>query len=406
MRDPDVLVIGGGATGVGVARDLALRGLDPLVVDRGGFCSGASGRSHGLLHSGARYAESDPDGAAECLAEAQTLKRTAGACLSDTGGLFVSLADDDGAYFEEKLAACRSVGIPVETLTPEAARSIVPDLSADVERAMRVPDGVVYPSRLIAANALDARAHGADLAPHTPVESITVRDGAVAAVRIGGADPAVVTPEFVVNAAGAWAGQVADEAGVSVEMAPTRGVMVAVEYDGLGPVLNRCRRPADGDIVVPHAAEAVLGTTSVPVSDPDDYVTADWEVEVSIEECAELLPPVAEAPVVRSWWGLRPLYAPDEVDRGGRGISRGFVRIDHAADGVENMVSIVGGKLTTYRRMAEATADLVCDRLGCDASCSTADRVLPGADDPARLDEAVAAFDGQGPTYADVVGSR
>ena len=182
--------------------------------------------------------------------------------------------------------------------------------------------------------------------------------------------------------------------------------MVSVEYDGLGPVLNRCRRPADGDIVVPHAAEAVLGTTSVPVSDPDDYETAEWEVEVSIEECAELLPPVAEAPVVRSWWGLRPLYAPDEVDRGGRGISRGFVRVDHAADGVENMVSIVGGKLTTYRRMAEATADLVCDRLGCDASCSTADRVLPGADDPARLDEAVAAFDGQGPTDADVVGSR
>ena len=406
MLDPDVLVVGGGATGVGVARDLALRGLDPLVVDRDGFCSGASGRSHGLLHSGARYAESDPDGAAECLAEARTLKRTADACLADSGGLFVSLADDDDAYFEKKKAACRSVGIPVETLTPREARSIVPDLSAEVERAMRVPDGVVYPSRLIAANALDARAHGAELRPHTPVESITVRDGAVTEVRLGGADPATVTPEFVVNAAGAWAGRVADRAGVSVEMAPTRGVMVSVEYDDLGPVLNRCREPADGDIVVPHPSEAVLGTTSVPVSDPDDYETAGWEVDVSIAECAELLPPVAEAPVIRSWWGVRPLYAPDEVDRGGRGISRGFVHIDHAADGVENMTSIVGGKLTTYRRMAEATVDFVCDRLGRDASCSTADRALPGADDPARLDAAVAAFDGQGPTDADVVGSR
>jgi len=264
---------------------------------------------------------------------------------------------------------------------------------------------VVYPSRLIAANALDARAHGASIRPHAPVESITVQDGEVTGVRLGGAAETSLSPEFVVNAAGAWAGQVAELAGVSVAMAPTRGVMVSVEYDGLGPVLNRCRRPADGDIVVPHASEAVLGTTSVPVDDPDDYGTAAWEIDVSIEECAKLLPPVADAPVVRSWWGLRPLYAPDEVDRGGRGISRGFVRLDHAADGVENMVSIVGGKLTTYRRMAEAVADLVCDRIGCAASCSTADRAMSGADDPTRLDRAVASFGGQGPTDTDIVES-
>lgn len=403
LTDPEVLVIGGGATGVGVARDLALRGVEPLVVDRDGLCSGASGRSHGLLHSGARYADSDPDGAAECLTEARTLKRIAGACVADTGGLFVSLKSDDGAYFEEKRAACRSVGIPVETLTAKEARRIVPELTSDVARAMRVPDGVVYPSRLIAANALGATANGGDVRPHAPVESITVRDGAVAAVRLGGTAATTVTPDFVVNAAGAWAGQVGELAGVSVEMAPTRGVMVSVKYDGLGPVLNRCRRPADGDIVVPHGSEAVLGTTSVPVDDPDGYETADWEVDVSIEECAKLLPPVADAPVIRSWWGLRPLYAPDEAGHGGRGISRGFVRLDHAADGVENMVSIVGGKLTTYRQMAEATADLVCDRIGCDAACSTADRALPGADDPARLENAIASFDGQGPTDADVV---
>ena len=403
LSDPDVLVIGGGATGVGVARDLALRGIEALVVDRDGLCSGASGRSHGLLHSGARYAESDPDGAAECLTEARVLKRIAGACVADTGGLFVSLSGDDDAYFEAKREACRAVGIPVETLDPAEARRIVPELAADTERAMRVPDGVVYPSRLIAANALDADANGAELRPHAPVESISVADGEVAEVELGGTAGTTVTPDFVVNAAGAWAGRVAELAGVPVEMAPTRGVMVAVEYDGLGPVLNRCRNPSDGDIIVPHASEAVLGTTSVPVDDPDNHGTAAWEIDASVAECAKLLPPVADAPVVRSWWGLRPLYAPDEADRGGRGISRGFVRLDHAADDVANRVSIVGGKRTTYRRMAESTVDLVCDRIGCDAACSTADRALPFADDPARLDEAIAAFDGQGPTDADMI---
>lgn len=402
---PDVLVIGGGATGSGTARDLAMRGLDVTLIDRGGLCSGTSGRSHGLLHSGARYAEADPDGAVECLEENRVLRRIAGACVGETDGLFVSLAADDDDYFEEKYDACTEVGIPAERMDSDTARELVPDLADDVERAFRVPDGVVYPSRLVAANALDAEEHGADVYPHAPVESVTVEDGAITEVDVGGDVDGTIRPEYAVNAAGPWAGEVASMAGLDVDMRPTRGVMVSVEYDGLGPVLNRCRDPDDGDIVVPHGSEAVLGTTSVPVNDPDDYERARWEVETSIEECAAMLPPVADAPVVREWWGVRPLYAPDEDERGGRGISRGFFRLDHAPDGVENAVSVVGGKLTTYRLMAESTADLVCDRLGVDAECRTADRTLPAADDPDRLDEAVAAFDGGGPTDADVVGT-
>ena len=119
-----------------------------------------------------------------------------------------------------------------------------------------------------------------------------------------------------------------------------------------------------------------------------------------------MLPPVADAPTVRTWWGVRPLYAPDEQASNRRGISRGFTTVDHAADGVGNFASIVGGKLTTYRQMAEAVSDHVCGELGVDAACETATRPLPGADDPDRLDEFVAAYDGQGPTDADVSGRR
>ena len=403
--DTDALVVGGGATGAGVARDLALRGVDVALVERGGLTSGTSGRSHGLLHSGARYAEADRVGAEECIAENRILKDIAGACIRDTGGLFVQLAEDDPDYFEAKRAACEEIGIPVETLDGDAARERVPDLAADVERAFEVPDAVIYPSRLVAANAADARDHGADVHPHAPVEDVLVDGGRVTGVQVGGAVDDTVEADYVVNATGAWAGEFAAMAGLDVEMRPTRGVMVSVEYDALGPVLNRCRDPDDGDIVVPHEREAVLGTTSVPVRDPDEYETEQWEIEESIAECAAMLPPVADAPEVRTWWGVRPLYAPDEDERGGRGISRGFFLLDHADDGVDNVASLVGGKLTTYRQMAEATADRVCDALGVDADCRTADRRLPGADDPEQVDALVAEFDGQGPTDEDVVGS-
>jgi glycerol-3-phosphate dehydrogenase len=103
---------------------------------------------------------------------------------------------------------------------------------------------------------------------------------------------------------------------------------------------------------------------------------------------------------------VRPLYAPDEAGSDRRQISRGFVTLDHAGDGVTNMTSVTGGKLTTYRRMAEATADLVCDRLDVDVACRTADHALPGADDPSTLDEYVDTYDARSPTDEPVVGAE
>ncbi len=392
-----VLVVGGGATGVGVARDLALRGVDVTLVDRDGLGGGTSGRSHGLLHSGGRYAESDPTGAEECIEESRILRRIAGDCIRDTSGLFVQLETDDPAYFEEKRAACEAAGIETTVIDGATAREQVPGLAPSVRRALRVPDGVIYPSRLVAANAADAAANGATIHPHTPLEGLTVEGDRITTAHLGGRVDGRIEPEYVVNAVGPWAAQVAAMAGVDMEMAPARGVMVSVEYPQLGPVINRCRTPDDGDIIVPHEREAVLGTTSVPVDDPDEYTKADWEIERSIKECAAMVPAVADATVVREWWGVRPLYSPDETeDR--RGISRGFFRLDHAGDGVANFASIVGGKLTTYRRMAESTADLVCERLGIEAEGETARRPLPNADRPDRLDAYVDRYDSQGPT--------
>ncbi|WP_306057710.1 FAD-dependent oxidoreductase [Natronococcus wangiae] len=400
----DVLVIGGGATGAGVARDLALRDVEVTLVERDGLSAGTSGRSHGLLHSGARYAEADRPEARACLEESRILKEIAGVCVRDTRGLFVQLSEDDPDYFEAKRAACEEVGISTEVVDGESVRAEIPDLTDDVERAMWVPDGVVLPSRLVAANAADARDHGAEVLTRAPVTGMRRENGRVTEVDLGGEVDETIEPTYVVNAAGPYAASIAEMVDATVTLHPTKGVMVSVEYDRLEPVLNRCRDPDDGDIIVPHDDEVVLGTTSVPVDDPEEYERADWEVERSVEECAKMLPPVADAARLRTWWGVRPLYEPEEAALDERGISRGFHLLEHDDEGVDNIASIVGGKLTTYRKMAEATADLVCDRLDVDADCETATRRLPGADDPEQVDEFVAEFDGQGPTDEDLIG--
>jgi glycerol-3-phosphate dehydrogenase len=386
-----VLVIGGGATGVGVARDLALRGVDVTLVDRGSLAAGTTGRSHGVLHSGARYAEADPSDAATCLAENRVLREVAPACLDETGGYFLHLDGDDPDYFERKRAACTDLGMAVETLSGAELRKRVPEASPAVERALAVPDAVVSPSRLVVANAAAARDAGATIHAHAPVEDVHVVDGTVAGADIGGRLDATVEADVVVNATGPWAGRCAALAGVSVPMRPTRGVMVGVDNPGVDAVLNRCRAPADGDIVVPRGDEVVLGTTSVAVCDPDDFERSAAEIERTVAECAAMCPAV-DRPVRRTYWGVRPLYAPAEADRDGRAISRGFALLDHAEGGAAGFFTVVGGKLTTYRKMAEATADRVCERLGVPATCRTADRPLPGADDPAELDALCAAF--------------
>lgn len=402
-RETDVLVVGGGATGVGVARDLAMRGVDVTLCERGGLGSGTTGHSHGVLHSGARYAESDAEGARECIVENRIVKEIAGACVRDSGGYFIALEADNPDYFEAKLSGCRELGIPAETMSGTAARKAVPALAEDVERVIRVPDAVVYPSRLVAATAESARQHGARILPDAPVIDLHTENGRVVGAAIDHNGGEMIRAEHVVNAAGAWAGRLAEKASIEISMQPTKGVMVAVEDIAVKPVLSRCRSPADGDLVVPHDDEVILGTTSVAVDDPDEYPMETEAVDRMIAECAAMVPDLADRGPDRSYWGVRPLYAPDEADRtGARSISRGFFLLDHADDGVAGISSIVGGKLTTHRRMAEAVADHVCETLDVDGTCRTADEALPGYDDPAKLDDFVGEFVTDSPADSDL----
>jgi glycerol-3-phosphate dehydrogenase len=402
-RETTVLVVGGGATGVGVARDLAMRGVDVTLVERGGLGGGTSGRSHGLLHSGARYADTDPEDAAECAAENRILRDIAGACIEPTGGLFVQTAEDDPNYFERKLEACREAGIDAVRVPVADARADEPSLSEAAERVFRVPDAAIYPSRLVAATAADAREHGATIRTHAAVRTLLEDSGRVVGADVEGVGR--IEADHVVNATGAWADELAGTADIDLEMQPTKGAMVVLDYPDVDTVLNRCRPASDGDIVVPHEDTAVLGTTSVDVDHPDDPIESDDEVERVLSECADLLDVVTHDHVERAYWGVRPLYSPRSYGENARAISRGFYLLDHAErDDSPGLTTIVGGKLTTYRLMAEATADHVVERLGVDEPCRTAEEPLVGSEDPELLDAYVDEFDAHNPADAEVVG--
>ncbi|MDY7081101.1 MAG: FAD-dependent oxidoreductase, partial [Halobacteria archaeon] len=209
----DVAVIGGGATGCGVARDLAMRNLSVVLIERGKLCEGTTGHSHCLLHSGARYADSDPAGASECAAENEILKEIGGCCVEETGGYFVQLEGDSAEYFEEKLEKCQELGIETKVLDGDDVREREPQVSSRVEKAIKVPDGVIYPSRLVAANALSAEEHGADIVTGRGVVDIDSTENWN--IKLGDGE---IRASHVVNATGAWAGEVGAMAGVNIDM--------------------------------------------------------------------------------------------------------------------------------------------------------------------------------------------
>ena len=387
----DILIIGGGATGAGLVRDFARRGLRSLLVDKGDLGSGTSGRHHGLLHSGGRYVVKDALAARECIDENRIIRRIAPASVEDTGGYFVATPDDPDEYVDAFEAACLASGVPCEEVPVAELLRREPALNPAIRRAFRVPDGGLEPWGLIQATVADARARGAQVWPYQRAVAMELTAGG----RIVSVDLAdersgsvtTVAPRFVVSAAGAWAGSVAALASIKLSMAPGKGTMLIFNQRMTDAVINRCHRPADGDIMVPVHEVAILGTTEITVEDPDVYGIGRDEVAQLMVEGLKLFPDLARMRLLRAYAGVRPLYKDDQpaaAVKDGREISRAHLIIDHETrDGVGNLVSIVGGKITTHRLMAEQTVDAVCAKLGVTEPCTTADEVLPGQGDAA-----------------------
>ena len=380
----DVIIIGGGITGAGTARDCSLRGLKVLLIERHDIADGATGRNHGLLHSGARYAVTDQESAAECIQENMILKRVANHCVDDTTGFFLTLPEDDLAYQAKFVESCNKAGIKAEIIDPKEALRLEPSANPDIIGAVRVPDGSVDPFRLCSSNIVDAKLHGAKVLVYTEVTEFIRKQDAIVGVKVidhkTGATAEYYAP-ITVNAGGIWGHLIAEKAGAKISMFPAKGALLIFAHRVNSIVLNRCRKPANADILVPGDTVCVIGTTStrVPYEECDDMRVTPDEVKLLLAEGEKLAPCLKGTRVLRAYAGVRPLVAA-EGDTSGRNISRGIVLFDHEKrDGIKGFITITGGKLMTYRLMAEMATDLVCQKLNIDKKCETRTTPLPGS---------------------------
>jgi len=207
MIKTDVIIIGGGSTGCGVARDLALRGIPHCLIEKGDFAAGATGACHGLLHSGGRYAVNDPEAAAECLSENMILRKIAVKCVEQTGGLFVRLPGDSKRFRDMFLKSCEETGISTEVLSPSRALDLVPNLNPSLEEAIKVPDCSIDPFRLCMLNITSSRRRGGEILTHNKVIDIIREHGRCVGVKVqeeSTAEVREIRGKIIINAAGAW----------------------------------------------------------------------------------------------------------------------------------------------------------------------------------------------------------
>ncbi|MBD3253665.1 MAG: anaerobic glycerol-3-phosphate dehydrogenase subunit A [Candidatus Lokiarchaeota archaeon] len=380
----DCIIIGGGATGAGIARDLSLRGLKICLVEKNDLSEGTTGRCHAMLHSGGRYVYRDGIAATECAEESQILLKIAPHITELCGGYFIAIDDEDVKYGETFRESCRKSGVWCEEISPQAFLKNEPNCNKNVKRIFKVNDGYIDPFLLTIYNAYDAHLHGAEIRTYTKATDLILENEQIVGIKCQDKldnSKYEIYGKITINATGPWAAYLEKDLDLkqNLEIAPTMGTLIVIKDRIVSSLINRLREPGDGDIIVPSHQSVILGTTSklVNLKELDNLLPDREEIEYLLDLGEYLIPTIRTHQIVRFYSGARPLLA-----SGGplRETSRKFDIIDYKDDGYEGFITIFGGKLTTYRLMAEKTSDLICEKLGYDIECQTARKPLPGGE--------------------------
>lgn len=380
--DTEVIVIGGGATGAGVFRDLSVRGIQALLIEQEDLANGTSSRFHGLLHSGGRYAVEDKEAALECYRENLIIQKTIPGSVENTGGLFVKLSQDEDKYVEEWLNAMQKLEIPVDEISIESALKNEPYINRNTQVIYKVPDATINGFTMIVDLVKDGVKRGGQVLTYHQVIDVIISRNQVSGVKARNLYTNEVIEVFsniVINASGPWADKVAALAGIHFDLINNKGILAVFNHRFNNSVINRLRKPSDGDIFVPSHNVTIFGTTGVNIEEIDNIVMNKRELIDMLKKGKELIPEIDNIRLIRAYVGVRPLFKEKGlVDKSGRNLSRELALLDHSTrDGLSNFITITGGKFTTFRYMAEKTVDLVCRKLGLSISCTTHEEIIP-----------------------------
>lgn len=397
----DVIILGGGVNGAGIARDCALRGMRVLLVEKNDLAKGASGANTGMIHGGIRYLRYDVHTTKMACTDSGFIQKIAPHLLfripflvpvakPPPGATFKTLFDIIYLEFAEVFFEAYDQyqplkrGKPHTRLTREEALALEPGLNPEILGAVTMDEWGIDPFRLTVENAIDAYESGAVIKTYTQLVAFDKDSaGKVCGVqledRITGARESHSAP-VVVNATGAWGPRTAALAGAWFRLRPGKGVHIVFPHriSNFGLAMDG----VDGRqmFLLPHENATIVGTTDDDYyGDLDNPRATEDEVKYILQGARRVFPAIDKHRMSRTYVGIRPtLWAwGKNEDR----LSREHEIYDHAPQGVPGLLSVCGGKLAAYRQLAEEVANVVAARVGNTAPCTTWQRPLPGAED-------------------------
>ncbi|HXG67877.1 MAG TPA: glycerol-3-phosphate dehydrogenase [Blastocatellia bacterium] len=393
----DIAVIGGGITGAGIALDAASRGMSVALIEKRDFASGTSSRSTKLIHGGLRYLEQMEFGLVrESLRERETLTRLAPHLSEPLAFLIPVYAKGTpsplgrnrlklrlGLWLYDLLAGSRNIARH-RWLTPEAVLQLAPGLeSRGLEGGFLYYDCVTDDARLVVEVMKMAAAYGASAANYASAQGFVKTGGRVSGIEVEDALDGrqfTLRARIVVNATGVWADEVTkmDQQGAEKKIRPSKGIHLVLPTDKLN---NRAAVliPSLGEqrflFAVPWQGRVIIGTTDADYTgDLDEPSAEKSEVNRILESAARYFPGagLTNSDVISTFAGLRPL-----VSSGGKA-TKDVSRREMIFESDSGLISIVGGKLTAWRSMAERVTDLAARRLGNSGKCITEKIPLAG----------------------------
>ena len=243
------------------------------------------------------------------------LREIAPHCIEETDGLFVSLPEIGLQFRDRFLGACEEAGIPNALCSRDETLAWEPELHPHLLSAVKVPDGAIDPFKLILENAKDAESHGAKFFLHTEVASFLIdgnRIRGVEAKDLATGEEFSMEASFFINATGAGVNHVLGLAGLHIGMALSKGSLLITNRRLTHRVINHCRPPSDGDIIVPNETVSILGTTSVRLQQVESFEVTPQEASLLVRETSKLIPAIQEARLIRAYAGIRPLFQSEE----------------------------------------------------------------------------------------------
>jgi glycerol-3-phosphate dehydrogenase len=375
-----VCIIGAGALGLAVARDLALQGIECAIVERDLAGSGTTGHCAGMLHSGARYAVHTPIISQACAVENRLITELASFAVKQTGALFVSLKSDTPEYRQQFLKGCRQANIPVEEFSKDDALQLESNLSTSVTGAYRTLDNVIDPFSLVDAHVEELEHQGVPvLQYHNFLGATRVGNGwELELSDLRNSRTEKMHTNVVVNASGPWAADIAAAFGVQLRMVYVHGSMVVLDHCPVHHIITRCASNSVGDVLVPFDGYSLVGSTWKVM---DHRIPGEIDrdgLRTVLKTSASMVRNISMANVVGTFTGVRSHVSPPSGSRDAPfTLSRDFSIIDHKRrDNVDGLITALSGKLTLYRYVAEMVSNAVLHQIGKQRTISTRDLPL------------------------------